>query len=99
MAAGSLGSLSSLASKAGYGIEAFVGKNKEAARLIGAGIWAAIGLAFVVPAAVREKRGIAPGWGIAAIGGSLSAALAIAELLGGFSILSLVAGWLTFAGI
>lgn len=98
MAAGSLGSLSSLAVKTGYGIEAFVGKNGETARLIGAGIWAALAIAFIMPAATRGKRGLSPKWGLAAIGG-LSAALAIAELLGGLSTLSLVAGWLTYAGI
>lgn len=99
MAAGSLGSLSSIASKAGYGIEAFVAKNGEAARLIGAGIWAAVAIAFMMPSALRGKRGLAPKWGVAAIGGGLSAALAIAELLGGLSTLSLVASWLTYAGI
>ncbi|MFA5852462.1 MAG: cytochrome c biogenesis protein CcdA [Spirochaetales bacterium] len=99
MAAGSLGSLSAIASKAGYGLEAFIGKNQEAARLIGAGIWVAIGFAFGIPVLARTKRGIAPKWGMSAIGGSLSVALAIAELLGVFSTLSLVAGWLTFAGI
>ena len=99
MAAGSLGALSSIASKAGYSLQAYIEKHAESARFIGAGMWAAIGIAFTLPAAKRKQRKTLSRRYIALIGGGLAAVLAVAELLGGFSTLSLIAGWLTFAGI
>lgn len=99
MAAGNLGSLSSIASRAGYGLEAFIGKDPARARHMGAAVWAVIGILFAMPAIARKSRGAAPKWGVSAIGGGAAALLAIAELLGGFSILSLIAKWLTYSGI
>lgn len=100
MAAGSLGSISAIASKAGYTLEAFAGEKPEAAGYIGAGIWVAIGLAFASPVLFGKSKRISARWKVVSVGGSILAGLlGLAELLGIFSILSIVARWLTFAGI
>jgi len=100
MAAGSLGSISAIASRAGYSLEAFVEARPGTAGFIGAGIWMAAGLALAASAALGRSRGISAKRKAAlTVGGIAVAVLGIAEILGIFSILSLVAGWLTFSGI
>lgn len=104
MAAGSLGSVSALAAKAGYGLEAFVEARPGAAKTIGASLWASIGVAFAAFCVVALRRARKNGARLAqsslvAAALSLTAfALAIAEAVGAFSTLALIAAWLTFTG-
>lgn len=95
MAWGSLGSVSAFASRLGYGIEKFMAKEAGAARAIGAGIWVLVAAAIALPALLKKRKLMLPGR-IAAVS---ALAAAIAELFGFFSILSILAKWLTFSGI
>jgi len=95
MAAGSLGSVSAFASSLGYGIKKFTAQEPGAARGIGAGIWFLIAAVVVLPALLKKRK--LPLLGRIAVG--VAAAAAIAELFGVFSILSILAKWLTFSGI
>lgn len=100
MTAGGLGSLSGIASRAGYGLGAFAGKEPGISAAIGAVFWLSIAAAFAAPVFFRGISKISRRRRIAAVlGGGAGAALAVAELLGAFSTLSIVARWLTFAGI
>ena len=63
MAAGSLGSLSALAARAGYSLQDFIQAKPGAARLAGAGIWALAALAAALsgrsrPSQDRESQGL-----------------------------------------
>lgn len=104
MAAGSLGSVSALAAKAGYGLEAFVEAQPGAAKTVGAVLWASIGLAFaafyVVALRQARKNGsrLTLTSRVAAAMSFVSLALALAEAAGIFSTLALLSGWLTFTG-
>jgi cytochrome c-type biogenesis protein len=104
MAAGSLGSVSALAARAGYGLEAFVEASPETAKTIGAALWASIGTVFAAifaGAARRAMKNKARLTTSSLVAAALSLAgfvLAVAESAGAFSTLSLLSGWLTFAG-
>ena len=104
MAAGSLGSVSALAARAGYGLEAFVATSPGTATIIGAALWVSIGATFATFYALALSRARKSGSRLAgpsfvAAGLTLAGfALAIAEAAGIFSTLTILAGWLTFAG-
>ncbi len=104
MAAGSLGSVSAFAAKAGYSLEAFVEARPGAARIIGAVLWASIGAAFAAFCAAVLRRARRNGSRvrlsilIAAALSLLAFVLALAEAAGAFSTLALLSGWLTFTG-
>lgn len=100
MAAGSLGSLSSLSSKTGYTLEAFTEKEPFVVGLIGAGIWVALGSVIVFTWIVGKKRSRSTSPKVfIAVCAVITFALVAAELLRGFSVLTIVAQWLTYAGI
>ena len=104
MAAGSLGSVSALAARAGYGLEAFVEANPLTARIIGVALWALTGAALAAFYALALRRARKSGsrlgaMGFVAAGLSLAGfALAAAEAAGVFSTFTTLVGWLTFAG-
>ena len=95
MAAGSLGSISGLASRLGYGVEEFAARNKGAAKAIGASLWLLVAASIVLPGFLKKRKFATP----RLIAAGIAAAAAAAELFGIFSILSLLAAWLTFSGI
>jgi cytochrome c-type biogenesis protein len=94
MALGSLGTISSLASRAGYGILDFLGTNAVAGRFIGVGVWLLLAAAASLPA-FRGKRKLGTWRKVFIAAGIAAAALESAGLI---SFLGLVAGWFTFAG-
>jgi len=95
MAAGSLGSVSGFASRLGYGVEEFTTRDTGTARVVGASLWLLIAAAAVLPALLKKRKPATPGL----IAAGIAAAAAAAELFGLFSVLSLLAKWLTFSGI
>jgi len=100
MAMGSLGSLTSLAAKAGYGLESFIKNRPDFARFLAAGIWAIIAAAMALPLLLSGKKKFSSRRKIVVSGLAIAAALlAAAELAGIFSTFALVARWLTFSGI
>ena len=104
MAAGSLGSVSALAARAGYGLEVFVEASPRTAKIIGVVLWASIGTMFAAFFARAARRATKNGSRLATsslIAAALSFAgfaLAVAEAAGAFSTFTLLSGWLTFAG-
>ena len=104
MAAGSLGSVSALAARAGYRLEAMAEASPGAAQTIGAVLWASIGSVFAALFVRAARRATKNGVRLAAssfVAAALSFvgfALAVAEAAGAFSTLPLIAGWLTFTG-
>ncbi len=95
MALGSLGTLSSLASRAGYAIIDF----REAAPLAGSAIGIAVWLSAAILASLPAFRGKGQlhGWNKALI--FIGIAAAVLEAAGVVSFLGLISGWLTYAGI
>jgi len=100
MAMGSLGSLTSLAAKAGYGLEGLIKNRPDFARFLAAGIWAIIAAAMALPLLLSGKKTFSSRRKIVVSSLAIAAALlAAAELAGIFSTLALLARWLTFSGI
>jgi cytochrome c-type biogenesis protein len=99
MAAGSLGSLSAIAAQAGYALSDFAGENPGIAQGIGAILWAGLALAIGYPFLRSKDKQTQPrSWRRKAL--ALGAAgIGVLEVLGIFSVLKIVAAWLTFAGI
>jgi cytochrome c biogenesis protein CcdA len=99
MAAGSLGSLSAIAAQAGYALSDFAVEKPGLAQGIGAILWAGLALAIGYPLFRSKDKQTQPrSWRRKAL--ALGAAgMGVMEALGIFSILKIVAAWLTFAGI
>lgn len=95
MAFGSLGAVSSLASRAGYGILAFQETNPAVSRLIGSAVWLSLAAAATLSSARKKKK---PGLG-RVIFIILAAAAAALEAAGLLSLLGLLARWGTFTGV
>ena len=96
MAFGSLGSISALASQAGYSLLNFIDSKPGIATVLGSSIWLvalALGLAPIISPKSKPLSRVRVAFVVAS-----TAALAF-EVLTSFSTLGLVAGWLTFAGI
>ncbi|MDD3982258.1 MAG: cytochrome c biogenesis protein CcdA [Spirochaetales bacterium] len=112
MALGSLGSFNALAAQLGYGIEDFILSSPLAASLIGAGLWLLIAALILWPIfrkappttssknTASSKSQVSSRKNLGRIITSTAAlALAGAELAGLFSVLNLIARWLSFSGI
>ncbi|MCX7025967.1 MAG: cytochrome c biogenesis protein CcdA [Spirochaetes bacterium] len=96
MAAGSLGSVSALAYRLGYGLRSFTHTNRSLTHFLGALFWIASG-AFAAASALppRRRRLSVPRLIFIAV----CAGAAVLEIAGVFSTLGIIASWLGFTGI
>jgi cytochrome c-type biogenesis protein len=100
MSAGSLGSFNAFTARLGYMLEDFILASPKIAALTGTGIWLLIAALLLLPLirktapqpSPRKKRNLI-------IAAAAAVLLAAAELGGLFSVLELIAGWLSFSGI
>ncbi len=95
MALGSLGTLSSIASRAGYTIIDFQEAAPLAGRIIGIAVWLSVAVLASLPA-FRGRRKLHLLNKILICAGISAASL---EAAGVISFLGLISGWLTYAGI
>ena len=94
MALGSLGSLSALASRAGYGLLDFLETNTILARYIGIVIWLSVAATAALPALLQKRKFTR--WNKVFVTAGIAAAAL--ESLGLISFLGLIARWFTFSG-
>jgi cytochrome c-type biogenesis protein len=93
MASGRLGLVSGAASQAGFALQGASGST--AARVAGPLAWLALSAAAALPALAGKRR-----WSGARVVAALAfAGAALCELLGLFSTVGVLSGWLLFAGI
>jgi len=100
MAAGSLNSFSSWLTRAGWGMEDFAIASPGLSALIGAALWILLAVAITLPTLMKKSYREKP-WKKPALilTGATGLILAVAEFAGFFSLIRLLASWLTFAGI